>query len=291
MKDLSFFLLKNSLGAKMRKGYGSFCIGDNSTSILNQQESAAGTGGSCSIAGKSLGGSGSSYLGNRASGEKTPPTLEEMILQLEFEEKMARNAKLDEYGEIRGRMSCVNNSDILRSARNALNQYPRFSLDGKDAMYRSSFRNLPPISTGGRKSICSDHGLRKGLKNMGGFNPVSDKTPVLPPVLAGERVVWCKPGVVAKLMGLEAMPIPVNSNSRKEKLMISRFRKQNIRKRADKHEMERRKIVMDVNINRGEIKRSGMMMGSCSSNGHCVMRPIKVEPAKDEAGWPIQRFA
>ncbi|KAF3534843.1 hypothetical protein DY000_02038446 [Brassica cretica] len=38
------------------------------------------------------------------------------------------------------RMSCVNSSDILRSARNALNQYPRFSLDGKDAMYRSSFQ-------------------------------------------------------------------------------------------------------------------------------------------------------
>ncbi|CAH8309984.1 unnamed protein product [Eruca vesicaria subsp. sativa] len=31
-------------------------------------------------------------------------------------------------------MSCVNSSDILKLARNTLNQYPRFWLDGKDAI-------------------------------------------------------------------------------------------------------------------------------------------------------------
>ncbi|KAE8705682.1 hypothetical protein F3Y22_tig00110418pilonHSYRG00024 [Hibiscus syriacus] len=54
-------------------------------------------------------------------------------------------------------MSCVNNSDILRSARNVLNQYQRFSLDGKDSMYRLSFRNLEFIH--GRSSVCCDYGL------------------------------------------------------------------------------------------------------------------------------------
>lgn len=111
----------------MRKGFGSSCNGDGSTSTLNQCKT------------QSL--SNSPFVDNTTSGEDTRTTLEEMILQLEFEEKMARKAKADEYRADmeQRRMSCVDNSDILRSARNALNQYPRFSLDGKDSMYRSSF--------------------------------------------------------------------------------------------------------------------------------------------------------
>ncbi|XP_059656589.1 uncharacterized protein LOC132303370 [Cornus florida] len=271
MKDLSFFLLKNSLGAKMRKGFKSFCNNDGSTSTLNQRREIP-----LPIV---------DPLDNTGS-EQSPPTLEEMIIQLELEEKMAvRKAKLDEYGEVRRRMSCVNNSDILRSARNALNQYPRFSLDGKDAMYQSSFRNLPPINTaGGRKSICCEYGLRKGMYKDGSDSK-GEKVPCLPQKLAGERVVWCKPGVVAKLMGLEAMPVSIGSKRSKERLS-SAIRMQNLKRRTERHDKDRR-VVMDLN-GCGERKRG--IRGSCSTTEYCVMKPIAVETAKDEAGWPIRRF-
>lgn len=175
MKDLSLFLLKNSFAFKMKKGFKNLCTGDASTSTLNQQNTPT-------------------------------PTLEEMIMQLDLEEKMAAAPP-------HHRMSCVNSSDILRSARNALNQYPRFSLDGKDAMYRSSFRpslNQPSL----------DHGHR--------FLH-------LPAKVAGERVIWCKPGVVAKLMGLDAMPIPVRL---KHKMNSRLVRNQNLMRRQ---EIERRR--------------------------------------------------
>lgn len=154
--------------------------------------------------------------------------------------------------------------------RNALNQYPRFSLDGKDAMYRSSFRNLAHV-TAGRKSVCCSRG--------------KEKTPFLPPVLAGERVVWCKPGVVAKLMGLEAMPMPIRGSESREKLG-SLIRKQNLRRRSERHELERRRVAVDMN-------------GCCSGgirrgpSGYCVVKPIAVEAAaaaKGETGWPIRHF-
>lgn len=200
-----------------------------------------------------------------------------MIIQLELEEKMARRSKLEEYGEIKHRMSCVNSSDILRSARNALNQYPRFSLDGKDAMYRSSFRNLPHIRTCGRKS---------SVLNKEGFDLKVEKTRCLPATLAGERVVWCKPGVVAKLMGLEAMPMPMTKDCSKERLS-SMIKKQNLRRR-EIHEMERRRLVVDTG-GCGGIKRG--TVGSCSTtSGYCVMKPVAVELANDEVGWPMRRF-
>lgn len=239
----------------MKKGIGSFCNGDASTSTLNQQNVN------------------SSFFFDSSTNEgdsSSPPTLEEMILQLELEEEIARKAKLRENDEIKRRMSCVNNSDILRSARNALNQYPRFSLDGKDAMYRSSFRNLAHV-TAGRKSVCCSRG--------------KEKTPFLPPVLAGERVVWCKPGVVAKLMGLEAMPMPIRGSESREKLG-SLIRKQNLRRRSERHELERRRVAVDMN-------------GCCSGgirrgpSGYCVVKPIAVEAAaaaKGETGWPIRHF-
>lgn len=143
-------------------------------------------------------GAGGNSDDNATSGETPAPLeIEEMLLELEFE-KMAGKAKLDWVDEAPRRMSCLSTSDILRSARSALNQYPpRFSADGKDAMYRS-FRDLPRISTGGRSSICCSS---IGVEDEAGFLPI----------FAGENVVWCKPGVVAKLMGLEAIPVPVHS--------------------------------------------------------------------------------
>uniref|UniRef100_A0A2N9J5T5 DUF3741 domain-containing protein n=1 Tax=Fagus sylvatica TaxID=28930 RepID=A0A2N9J5T5_FAGSY len=260
MKDLSFFLLKNSLGAKMKKGIRThFCNDDGSTSTLNQHNN--------NINNKA----------NHADLISSSPTLEEMILQLELEEEIARKAKLnDSNGILRGRMSCVNNSDILRSARNALNQYPRFSLDGKDAMYRSSFKNLG--------------GLRGKLSETDHFNSKWS----LPATLAGERVVWCKPGVVAKLMGLEAMPVPImmtGNKDGKEKLSSMMIKRQNLRRRAERQNMERRVAMDRINAGCDVIKRG--KIASCSRNGYCVMKPVTVEPLPTSsvaAAWPTRRF-
>nr|GFC22287.1 hypothetical protein [Tanacetum cinerariifolium] len=160
---------------------------------------------------------------------------------------MAARPKIDEYHH---RMSCVNSSDILRSARNALNQYPRFSLDGKDAMYRSSFRNFDRVTSSIRN--------RRSVETSGGW--------CLPAKVAGERVIWCKPGVVGKLMGLEAMPIPIRL---KHRTNASLLRKQNLRRTSDRQEIERRK----VESNRGGVS------SSCSraANGYCVLKPVAVE--------------
>jgi hypothetical protein len=288
MKDLSLFLLKNSLGAKMKKGIRNFCNGDDSTSTLNQHNKANRGDSSSNMVTQSP--AGSPYnMHNINANSGQSPTLEEMILQLELEEEIARKAKLnDQYycSRVQGRMSCVNNSDILRSARNALNQYPRFSLDGRDAMYRSSFRNM-----NGRKSVCCDRGLRGRFSenDHDPFDSSLNKTWSL----AGESVVWCKPGVVAKLMGLEAMPVPLISTSRdgKEKLS-SIIQRQNLRRRAERHEIERRLAMDHINGCDGT-KRGRMASSSCSrttSTGYCVMKPVEVEPARVAAVWPARRF-
>ncbi|KAA8530016.1 hypothetical protein F0562_034550 [Nyssa sinensis] len=218
----------------MKKGFRSFCNGDGSTSTLNQGKSDQPTVTQSLID--------FPYLDKPTLGE-SPPTLEEMILQLELEEKMARKAKLDDCsGEAKRRMS-----------------------------------------TGGRKSVCCNYELRKGYEN--GLNSELEKSR-LPQTFAGECVVWCKPGVVAKLMGLDAMPVPVNKNYRKE-MLSSIIKKQHLKRRAERREMEKRRAVMDVN----GIKRSGSgMIGTCSTTGYCVMKPVAVEPANDEAGWPTRRF-
>ncbi|KAK8659036.1 hypothetical protein V6N13_029251 [Hibiscus sabdariffa] len=270
MKDLSFFLLKNSVGAKMKKGIRNFCNGDGSTSTLNQNHGGAGV----VVASVTP----PSVVASNTTGQSPPTTtLEEMILRLELEEELARKSKLNEYrySDVRGgRRSCVNNSDILRSARNALNQYPRFSLDGKDSMYRSSFRN--PEFINGRNSVCCDYGLRERYY----------KASCLPSTLGGETVIWCEPGVVAKLMGLEAVPVPVAISRRKDrsnKKLGSSIKKQNLRRRAERHEMERR-VSMEEDFKRGKI-------GSCSNSGYCVMKPVAVEPANGGGGWPTRRFS
>ncbi|KAI3902093.1 hypothetical protein MKW92_003604 [Papaver armeniacum] len=217
-----------------------------------------------------------------------------MILQLEIEEAAARKAKLDEYGDYRRRMSCVNNSDVLRSARNALNQYPRFSLDGRDAMYRSNFR--PGL--GGlecrRKSVCgSSSSISNSIRVRGmsricrdGFDIDFERNiSLLPSTIAGESVIWCKPGVVAKLMGLDAIPQPVTTKRiSRGKLTTSVLRKENLR-RAERQEMEKRRHVsMGTNNGYRRVHHrgrdiSGSGEGSSSTTaGYCVMNPISVEP-------------
>lgn len=270
----------------MKKGIRNFCNGDASTSTLDQHNKANYTADDhhCFVT------SPYTHMNHADTAQQGSPTLEQMILQLELEEEFARKAKLNNYVDVglrAGRMSCVNNSDILRSARNALSQYPRFSLDGKDAMYRSSFRNLDSVSkaAAGRKSVCCDHGLRERM-NRNNLGAKFERKLSLPPTLAGERVVWCKPGVVAKLMGLEAMPVPINSRGDKETL-ASIIKRQNLRRRAERHEIERR-LAGDVSAFDG-IKRGRSSMPSCSKPGYCVTKPVAVEPANDRGGWPTRR--
>lgn len=233
----------------MRKGFKQLCNVDGSTSTLNRRKMGQG------------------YLDGDGQ-----PTLQEMLLQLELEEVASKRATLDEYGECRRQMSCVNSSDIVQSARKALNQYPRFSLDGKDAMCRSSFRNTFPVSTGARNSLSCIRGSSKGFCTNG-FEPEVQKFQGLPATIAGESVVWCRPGVVAKLMGLEAMPIPVLRHGRTDHGLSARVIKgQDMRRRrrgGKLDENERTRFVLDTNgccgIRRGV------------THSYRVMRPLRVE--------------
>lgn len=208
----------------MRKGIKNFCNGHCSTSTLDQRRPFSDTDFDAAAL----------------------PTLEDMIMRLELEEGAARRLKLEDEsadyeveeedyycGEIHRRKSCVDSSDrILRSAKDALNQYPRFSLDGKDAMCRSSFapprtsttcdgcdemkwktinsRNRMRRRGRRRRSDClDDHIHDLDSKKVLELGTKSTHPPPPPRTLAGEAVVWCKPGVVAKLMGLEALPVPL----------------------------------------------------------------------------------
>ncbi|CAA7025375.1 unnamed protein product [Microthlaspi erraticum] len=281
MKDLSFFFLKKySLASRMRgrgsrAGFGSSCGGDGSTSTLNQHQKI------------------DMEPENIPFGGGSPKTLEEMIVQLEVEEDIVRRARLREsyYGAYNNcddddvdddtlyhqpvRMSCVNSSDILRSARNALNQYPRFSLDGKDAMYRSSFQcqlgaGADVVRHGGRRSNCGDERRPRRSSQM------SLETKRLPKTVAGESVVWCKTGVVAKLMGLEIIPVTVKGKMGKDKLgtLLKRER------------LRRRDRTLDINARNGQINEA-----SCSSGGFNAMRPIKAVGSPSRVGgWPTLRF-
>lgn len=268
----------------MKKGIKTFCNNNGSTSTLNQQNSHNNNN--------------YSDFTSKVSSSNSP-TLEDLILQLELEEEMARKAKLNNISEysgiMRGRMSCVNNSDILRSARNALNQYPRFSLDGRDAMYRSSFGNIE-----GRRSVCSEISLGGKKENDLDNNNNHKGMCFLPPTLAGESVVWQKPGVVAKLMGLEAMPVPIGSSSRiscennnKEKLSAVVRRQNLIRRRVERHDLERKLLTMEMqhqsygyhtNNNNNNIRRHNKNNGCCSKNGNCVMKPVALEALGDLEG-------
>lgn len=257
----------------MRKGFKNFCNNDTSTSTLNHQTARPVSSPNYIVDTSDL------RLNERGS----QTTLEEMLLQLDMEEKMV---KLNQYGpHVRHRMSCVDSSDILRTARNALNQYPRFSLDGKDAMYRSSFRDMSPLlgtSVCARKSVCCNS--KMDMK--------SSQTQNMPSIIAGERVIWFKPGIVAKLMGLEAMPMSMSMERKhnKDRIMSAVVKRQSLRKRAERYEMEnkrlRGRVVVGTGAGCGGRNPKEMNQSSCSRNGYCVMKPVAMD--LQEVGWPMR---
>ncbi|KAG2587812.1 uncharacterized protein LOC120672213 [Panicum virgatum] len=242
-----------------RRGLPSFCHGVASTSTVQQlhgKEQPARVGGadaasssflavppsvvgSC-VAETEVSGTGTG--GGAGDGGGGPAvTLEEMILQLDLEEEAARKARRaagyggeEDDGWCPRRMSCVDGGGagpadhVLRSARDALSQYPRFSVDGRDAMYRASFsgfyegmgRDAAAAAAGTysrpRASACGA-GCGALVCSAGGYEMDLERTLRMPATVAGESVVWCKPGVVAKLMGLEAVPVPIRGGLRRRK--------------------------------------------------------------------------
>lgn len=281
MKDPSLFLLKNSLASKMKKGFRNFCHGVGSTSTLKQKAEADV---SCVAAPSVV----SSFM-EESNAAASPLTLEQMILQLDMEEEAARRReRVDDCSELHRRMSCVNNSDILRSARNALSQYPRFSLDGKDAMYRSSFRNMGERSSnfeGRQRSVCCCNRFLGAAPCGPGYQLDLERNLCLPPTVAGESVVWCKPGVVAKLMGLDAVPLPIGGGcsgawaGRRTAVNFPASRKQCLR-RNGRYELEKERLHMRaLNRCRGSIERESS--GSCSAaGGYYDMNPVSVDHAR-----------
>jgi hypothetical protein len=242
----------------------SFCHGDASTSTLQQLHGnkELGSGGAdaasssfLTVAPSVVGACVAETEASAFGGPSPEPavTLEQMILQLDLEEAAARKARrvtaaaaAEEDGWYPRRMSCVDGGGaaaadhVLRSARDALSQYPRFSLDGRDAMYRASFsgyydgtglgpapRDKGPVAGGGparrprasAASACCAAGAGCGALacSAGGYEMDLERTLRMPAMVAGESVVWCKPGVVAKLMGLDAVPVPVRGCLRRRK--------------------------------------------------------------------------
>ncbi|KAL6850519.1 hypothetical protein ACP4OV_021146 [Aristida adscensionis] len=244
-----------------RRGIRSFCHGVASTSTLQQlhgDKDLAGGGADAassstfltvppSVAGSSC------VAESEVSGGAAPApavTLEQMILQLDLEEEAARKARRVAAAVAAGpgddgwcprRMSCVDGAGagaadhVLRSARDALSQYPRFSLDGRDAMYRSSFSGyddeaagmgmgLGAAARGGRRgdrprasaACCADAGAMLCAEGSP-YEMDLERTLRMPATVAGESVVWCKPGVVAKLMGLDAVPVPVKGGGHRRR--------------------------------------------------------------------------
>ncbi|XP_062208297.1 uncharacterized protein LOC133909757 [Phragmites australis] len=237
-----------------RRGLRNFCHGVASTSTLQQlhgkEELGSGAGAASSsfltvppsMVGSCVAETEVSGTGTGGAGGGPAVTLEQMILQLDLEEEAARKARRAAAGEGEGwcprRMSCVDGGSadhVLRSARDALSQYPRFSLDDRDSMYRASFsgyydamgRNdaIAGVVAGGRlsplsrASVCCAAGAGCGALacSAGGYEMDPERTLRLPATVAGESVVWCKPSVVAKLMGLEAVPVPVRGGPRRRK--------------------------------------------------------------------------
>ncbi|KAL6567929.1 hypothetical protein OROGR_001597 [Orobanche gracilis] len=211
----------------MKKGFRNFCNGESSTSTLDKKEQN------------------SHQEQNPLSNLLFPsrePSLEEMF------------SKLGSSGFQQHRRSCFNGSDyILRRATNPLiNQYHRFSLDGKQAMYQSSFTTMDPMRAAG--------------KSLFHYDVESEKAPrsLLPACMIGgqETVIWCKPGVVPKLMGLDAMPIPLKSFSSRttRESLNAIIRKKNLRKRVERYEKERRELMVD--------KRGSEVVASLTRTGY-----------------------
>ncbi|KAF3652156.1 hypothetical protein FXO38_16264 [Capsicum annuum] len=278
MKELSFFQLKNVMGAKMRKGFKSFCNNDTSTSTLDHQTATS----TRPVSSPNYIMDSTSDVRLNERGSQT--TLEEMLLRLDMEENMTKlNNEYEPH--VPHRMSCVNSSDILRTARNALNQYPRFSLDGKDAMYRSSFRDMSPL-------LSTSEDARKSIRCNRKMDMKSSQTQNMPPIIRGEKVIWCKPGVVAKLMGLEAMPMSISMHRKlnKDTFMSSFIKRQSLRKRVQRYEMEnkrsRGRVVVGTGIHCGGCNPREMSRSSCSRSDYGVMKPVAID--LQEVGWPMR---
>lgn len=294
MKDFSsFFLLKNSfgsVGSKKRKGMRSnFCNGNCSTSTLNQNNPSPPPPPRRQCQDSNYN---SCMFTPSPAAATQRQTLEEMIWQLELEELEAAARKSSAKAKLnlgRTRLSSVDNTaseNILMSARDALNQYPRFSLDGKDARYRSSFRNLD--SSLPRKSVCCDRGLAHRLIKSYHQEKKPAAICCFPPTVAGQPVIWCAPGVVAKLMGLDAIPVPLkirkgSVQSNKEELGYI-INGQNLRRRAERHEKSRERTSVAT-------MDKILMPTSCSSSnqGYCTLNPVAVDAA-NAGGWPTRRF-
>uniref|UniRef100_A0A0D9UZ95 DUF3741 domain-containing protein n=1 Tax=Leersia perrieri TaxID=77586 RepID=A0A0D9UZ95_9ORYZ len=201
-----------------RRGIRSFCHGVDSTSTTTQRCRLVGTDAASSTSFLTVPTASSSV----AVPEEAAVTLEQMILQLDLEEAAAaRNATRQQQPR---RASCAGSSDehssrVLRSARDALSQYPRFSLDGRDAAM------FPAAS------------FSDGM----GYEMDMERTLRMPATVAGESVVWCKPGVVAKLMGLDAVPVPVR---RRRKAAAEGIIGGGGRKGRTEEEMEKERLFM-----------------------------------------------
>ncbi|KQK03716.2 uncharacterized protein LOC112270895 [Brachypodium distachyon] len=133
-------------------------------------------------------------------------TLEQMILQLDLEEAKAaaaahaRKERRCSHHAVPRRMSCVDRGSADHVLRDALSQYPRFSLDGRDAAAcRASFSSYHDAAAMGLG--CEMDWRLEGKMPM-------------PDTVGGESVVWCETGVVAKLMGLDSVPVPVRARPR-----------------------------------------------------------------------------
>jgi hypothetical protein len=220
----------------MRRGIRGFChdVGSTSTQQLagGDRDGDAASSSFLTVPSSVVGSCAAESVGG--GGPQAAVTLEQMILQLDLEEEAAsRKAR---------RMSCVDSSDryVLRSARDALSHYPRFSLDGRDAMCRASFssyhdaavgldgpglrdgRRIVPVDRDGgryrRASVCcaaAGAGQYRAREcGVEGYEMDLERTLRMPATVAGESVVWCKPGVVAKLMGLDSVPVPVGRGRR-----------------------------------------------------------------------------
>ncbi|CAM0880850.1 unnamed protein product [Alopecurus aequalis] len=231
------FLLRKPLAVAsrtMQRGIRGFChdVGSTSTQQLSggDRDGDAASSSFLTVPSSVVGSCAAESVGG---GPQAAVTLEQMILQLDLEEEAASKKAR--------RMSCVDSSDhyVLRSARDALSHYPRFSLDGRDAMCRASFssyhdaamgldgpalrdgRVVPLDCEGGRyrraSVCCAATGAGYCRSREGGaegYEMDLERTLRMPATVAGESVVWCKPGVVAKLMGLDSVPVPVGRGRR-----------------------------------------------------------------------------
>lgn len=331
----SLFLLRHSLAvaSKMRRGIRSFCHGVGSTSTMQQLHMAGGgtDGDAASFLNVPSSVVGSCVTESEVTGTgagdpaQAAVTLEQMILQLDLEEEAARKARgaagTEECYYPR-RMSCVNSSDhVLRSARDALSQYPRFSLDGRDAMYRASFSSyyegmglaaMPrdganaTVVAGGRHgshrraSVCCAAGAgycRARACGAEGYEMDLERTLRMPATVAGESVVWCKPGVVAKLMGLEAVPVPVRGGRRSGSMGRRKAsgppassvgivggggRKQRLR-RVGKEELEKERLFMALHgydVARASASHAGAL--------HATVGPNVSGMGREGDGWEFR---